>query len=1560
MRPFADSVVDYAQAGWPCILPVPAEEKFPPPVGFTGEHGRDTDPLTLVAWASTHADWSVALRLPEGVIGIDVDHYAKGAVSKRGNDSLLRYAEKWGPLPATWSSTARGDLVATGPSRIMFFKVPAGRYATKLGESIEIIQRHHRYAVVAPSWHHQAGAAYRWYDPSGRLSDSVPKLVELPELPAAWVAGLREGANEAGPVSADWVSGNSMLSALLTADEPPCAEVASAYRQAEAELAASESGSRHDTAIARVHHLVMLGAAGHPGVGRALGSLTVSWYNLTSDENRQDEWHRMMLTSARKAVTLVGAVPVDRDPCLLTGGELWAMPTPAGSPAGAEVPAAPEPPRWWSVREVIGAHEFDPRANLDQTLSEEVLRRMFPVLRYGTDSGSWLLRGPDRWEVRGDLTRWAVHELASMMPRGNPDAEKGSDEHTRAARRRKLMSTAGRNAIGSSMAAAVAAGTHPCALELSRLDTEATVLWAGGQAWDLAASADTLTLAGFDPSTPHLHSAAVAPAEVPTPFWDAFLTSVWPDPEVRAWALRVLSVAFTGEPDEVLPILQGKRRRGKSQVVVLLMNLLGTYAIAADPRLLASADNSHASIVYALMGRRLAYVDEGPREGRWAQERLKQITGGAPLTGNRMRENPVTFNPTHTLVLTANDEPVLTDPAIRARVRLIPCNGDREAVRAARAAIGSTSGPVWRAEAPGVLAYMMREAGRWLTDRDSALTSAAPLAIRDQADLIAAEQDPARTWVEEETERHEAGTPSGELYSSFVAWCRGRNTHPSAIPSITAWGRGLNDLGHPMFRAGRGGVKHRGLRVRQLGGWVLTPPSDLGGANGGSPVGSPVGDHLATTVDTTETAGQAPMVSTVSPSSGTSTTTSEINKNKNIQVKGSSSLSGLPDPQNTPVFAAKGQGDHFEASGLPKADPTPVKPKRIPDADKVAAKLEKATEDRLAKIADAAGEAIPLPAAVNRRGEITPLSRDRAGLAVQAATARTGAMTVDVETSGYPVGHADYALKTIQLGGPDLAVVFDASDEDQAVTASWLLAGAPKLHAHSATADLVPLAHAGIVDESAWERMYDTVIPAKLADPASTGSDPGLKQLAPAVLGEAAVIPAADAARSALFKAGRWLTDTKSDTPLERSGWAQVDAGCATMIRYAGSDVLDTGALATKLPTVDPVVLDRERAVQRITARVTHRGLPIDGARVAEMTMIHTRARHVAGEKVRSFGIENPGSDRQIGVQLSAMGAPLARTKPSSRHPEGQPSVAEAALTPLKNVQGLVGQLVSAVLDYRHHDTVLGTFLGPYRELVERGDGRARPTIYTLGTDTGRMSCVRPNLQQLPREGGVRACITADPGHLLISADFSSVEVRVMAALSQDPNLIRILGEGADLHAIVAAQAFGPDWTKADRYTAKRGVFGWAYGGGVASLARQIGVSESMMAAVIDSLALVAPRYVQWGDELKRMVRKGATQMPTYAGRVIHLVKDQPHKAPNYAVQGTARELLVDALLCWDQTRWAGSIVLPVHDEIIAMVPEAEAQEATAALIECMTTELYGVPIVAEADQPSFAWQDAA
>lgn len=1614
-RPFADAVADYALAGWPCVLPVPPREKTPPPSGFTGAEGRDTDPVTLVTWAGTHGTSSIALRMPEHVIGIDVDSYEKAGTRKHGAETFAAYLQRWGPLPPTWTSTARGE----GPSRIHFYRVPPGRYATRLvtdpgpGQTgdVEIIQRHHRYAVVWPSPHPGAEpqadgsvAIYRWYAPDGSLAERVPSPSELPELPTAWVEGLAAGAAGLSAASADRASGEALLEQLELDGRPECADVTSARLGALELLSRAEAGSRHDAMTERTHHLVQLAAAGHPGVARAIAEVRFLWSELTAGEDRAEELERALLTSARKAVTAVGPVQVPRDPCLLmAGGQPYATPLPS-QPAHvqAELETAREdeilePPRWASLREVIGAHSFDPNAGLDQSLAEHVLARMHPALRYAYDSGGWLLRTPDRWELHKRLSPWAVAQVAPLMPIGDPTAEKGSEPAERAKRRARFMTAGGAGAIAKSIDALVAGGMHPASVALADLDADPEILWAGGMPYSLRDSLSGPAFAQTDPATPHLRTTGVRPENGPTPLWDAFLEAVWPDPAIRAWAVRVLAISLTGYADRALPILLGETGRGKTQVIHLVMSVLGSYAHAANPKLLNPATNEHDTIVFALKGRRLSFIDEAPRDAKAGQERLKQLTGGGELTARQMNQDPITFRPTHTLLLTANDEPVLTDPAIRSRVRLIPCEGDPELVRSTRAAIGHVSSAAWRTEAPAVLARLMGEAAAWLADPSTAYTSAAPEQIRYLAEHLGAEQDPVGMWVTEETEPSEEGTGARELYQAFVASCRRNSMRADLIPSETKWGRTLTRLGYPSVHGMHG--KRRQLRIQ---------PGDF---MPGAPAPTPDTSHIVDFSPTTESSagghdGLTPEYDGLM--TGSNATRHEQNPRSDTAfLSEHDGLTGCTSDQavmctHTPT-RTRGIGDSAptrhgansdagsdlrkRAHSDPLANPSSAQKaaKKPADPAKTEAARVKREEARLAKIAAAVAEAggptLQLPAVVVRHpeqpgqtviGELTAAEIDVR--LEQITRAPNGELTVDVETSGYPVGHEHFALRTVQLGCEAWAVVLDPADPEQADVVRRHLALAPILHAHSATADLVPLEAAGLLEdgaEAAWLKMRDTVTLAKLADPALTGSDPGLKQISTALLREHGLSKACEDERKALFKAGRWLTETKVTTPLERSGWAQVDSRCATMIRYAASDVLDDAAIAPRLQaanTATHAVLEREHLAQRLTARVAHRGLRIDGEHTQTLLAEHREARAHHADRVRRMtaqlgeaAIDNPGSNPQVGAAFAALGAALPRTA------TGKPSVAEGVLDPLAKLAGPEGDsgnpaadLARAVLDYRHHDTAVGTFLEPYAELVRNGDGRARPTVYTLAADTGRMSCVRPNLQQVPREGGFRACITADPGQLLVSADFAGVELRVAAALSQDQNLLRILSDPErDLHWEIARVAFGPGATKADRYAAKRGVFGRIYGGGVDAIARGVGVSEATARAVIDAMDQLTPGLTEWSRMVRTSIESGHTQFATYSGRVVHLPKDRPHAGPNYCIQGTARELLVDALARWSLTPWADATLLPVHDELVVAVPEDQAADATAALEQAMTSDLFGVPIHAEASAPTYAWSDS-
>jgi P4 family phage/plasmid primase-like protien len=1045
------------------------------------------------------------------------------------------------------------------------------------------------------------------------------------------------------------------------------------------------------------------------------------------------------------------------------------------------------------------------------------------------------------------------------------------------------------------------------------------------------------------------------------PDWKAALQAV--PSEALGWYQIRLGQGITGHmpPDDVLVVQQGGGENGKSTLMSGVRAVLGDYYLLVSHRALLANADAHPTELMDFRGARLALLEETPEERRLSVTRLKTLVGTPEITARRIRQDSVTFAASHSLFLSTNYLPQVAEVDHGTWRRLACLKFPYRWLKPGQEAKGErdrTGDPDLRArlargdsgQHEAVLAWLVTGALAWyqaekvmpaMPDRVEEDT----LEWRGHSDHVLAF---CRDQLDFDPTRYVLAT---DLLDAFNQWMvsRGHKAWSNELFNTRFGGHQIAEQNNVEYRRARPETvtqvrSHRpGVSRSVTPGrpwvWFCVKFRDEVG-DGESP--SPVPDQGAGKSDTETKPQVAQNLDQGGPT---------LSIKQGIENAPRGLWIGLVHPGPESQGVAESETLRIATESLVK----PSKRGGYPTLSK--RDLEKEHQRHLA-VERASGPVRRLPALVLRDGSIHPISATDAGEYL----CSLDELTVDVETSGYPIGHREYRLRTVQLGDADASVVFDPEDVHQAGVISSALESAPVLHAHSATADLVPLGHAGLLTDGAaeaWSRMWDTVIPAKLLDPQSTGSDPGLKQLSESVLGDEAVSTRAEADRAALFGAGRWLKEVKATTPHARNGWAQVDSRCETMIRYAAADVLDTAALADRLRGVDPAVMDRERRVQAITAVVTHRGLRLDGEHVEAKHAEHTMAREIAGDEIRErFGIDNPGSPAQVGKKLAELGAELPKTD------GGALSTKTAALEPLEHAQGELGVLVRSVLAYRHHSTALSLLLDPYLELVRNGDGRARPTVYTLQADTGRMSCVRPNLQQVSREGGLRACVTADPGHLLVSADFAGVELRVAAALSQDEAMMRFIeeedaGRSDGLHWAIAREVWGPEATKSDRYRVKRGVFGTFYGIGVAKLAATLGIPQWQAASIRDVLADMAPGYWAWSRRLMDTIKRGQRTFESYSGRVIHLDIESAYKGPNYLIQGTARELCVDALLKWDGTEFGGGIVLPVHDEVVAMVPGDRAADATAALLKCMEMELLGVRIKAEASEPSYAWADS-
>lgn len=1042
------------------------------------------------------------------------------------------------------------------------------------------------------------------------------------------------------------------------------------------------------------------------------------------------------------------------------------------------------------------------------------------------------------------------------------------------------------------------------------------------------------------------------------PDWEQALTAL--DPEEREWLRCRMGQGITGYPssDGIMIVLQGGGENGKSSLSTDgPVKALGGYADIASPKLVTQhrpGASEHSTEMADLRGQRLL-IGEELSEGRSIDvTALKRIQDVGRIKARYVHKDNITFDASHTLMITTNYVPVIaeTDHGTWRRLALL-----RFRYRFVKA--GEELGPLDREGDPGLKQRTRQGEGG---QHDAIVTWAVSGAIdwfaRGMTDAPLTERvaEDTRAWrvLSDHVLRLwdeflvKADAPPGEDVPAIVG------SH--LLQVFNGW---LVAKGHQAWSAqtfasrfaehtetARNGVE---FRVTKRTGNLSWHPS----AHRENPPGAVrawVGLKFRLSPDLHGyTDYTSPTNSPREPSHGNYAEECNL-RNRSDPPPARPSPGSPPEPAPAAPVSVT---DSDEDKGADRLEAPAPRTRKSPGL--AARKLT-----RLELDPSLAGPVHPLPVLVVRQDGSLPLVLPCSpAQALAAAEPYLGALSVDCESSGFPAGHRDWALRTVQLGGEHMAAVLDPADPAQRAVISELLARAVMLHAHSAAADLVPLAAAGLAPRDAlWGKMTDSVLIAKLADPALAGSDENeLKKLARDLLGDRAVSPPAEKAKNELFRAGGWLQKTTALTPAGKSGWAQVSPGCEVMARYAGSDVLDLAAVVRALPWPDERVLAREREFQAMCARVAHDGFRLDRAHITAKVAGHEAAREACRERVQRLApaISNPSSTKEVPEALAALGVPLGLTE------GGKPSAAKPELERLAADPGYEHhELLASILEYRHHVTTLGLLLEPLLVLCEHGDGRMRPVVYTINADTGRTSCVRPNGQQFSRQGGIRACVTADPGMLGISADFSGVEIRVAAALSGDPDLLRAETEGDGLHWMAARMAWGPAATKENRYAAKRIIFSKLFGGSAKAGARQTGVPHEAALAVHEAFERIAPRYAAWDREMRAYADAGNRAYRAYSGRTIWLPRGRSHAAGNYAIQGTARELLVDGVLRWGRTRWGGLPLLPIHDEILTFVPAAEAAEALEALKACMATTLLGVPIEAAADEPWVSWPDSS
>ncbi len=369
-----------------------------------------------------------------------------------------------------------------------------------------------------------------------------------------------------------------------------------------------------------------------------------------------------------------------------------------------------------------------------------------------------------------------------------------------------------------------------------------------------------------------------------------------------------------------------------------------------------------------------------------------------------------------------------------------------------------------------------------------------------------------------------------------------------------------------------------------------------------------------------------------------------------------------------------------------------------------------------------------------------------------------------------------------------------------------------------------------------------------------------------------------------------------------------------------------------------------------VLSRIERRGVKIDAEMLAQQSAQLKKRITTLEERIHAAagGPFNVASPKQIQeVLYQRLNLPVLR-----KTPKGQPSTAESVLQEL----AVDYDLPRLILEYRALSKLKSTYTDKLPDMVNPNTGRVHTSYHQAVAATGRLSSADPNLQNIPirtAEGRrIREAFVAEPGDVILSADYSQVELRIMAHLSQDAGLLQAFEDGVDIHRATAAEVFGStpqDVTDEQRRHAKAINFGLIYGMSAFGLARQLRIDRSAAQEYVDLYFARYPGVKRFMDETRALAHEQG-YVETVFGRRLYLpeINASNHARRQYAertainapMQGTAADLIKMAMLMIDD--WIREnnkdlrMVMQVHDELVFEVPEFELGQAGGEIAKLM------------------------
>ena len=401
-----------------------------------------------------------------------------------------------------------------------------------------------------------------------------------------------------------------------------------------------------------------------------------------------------------------------------------------------------------------------------------------------------------------------------------------------------------------------------------------------------------------------------------------------------------------------------------------------------------------------------------------------------------------------------------------------------------------------------------------------------------------------------------------------------------------------------------------------------------------------------------------------------------------------------------------------------------------------------------------------------------------------------------------------------------------------------------------------------------------------------------------------------------------------------------------------------------KLHDCERLFYDIEMPLMPVLAEMEMNGVVLDTEALAQtskeltqrMNEIEARIYELAGEH---FNISSP---KQVGDILFAKMKIVEKPKKTKT---GQFVTSEDVLTQLQGKH----EIVADILAFRGLKKLLTTYVDNLPTLINKRTGHIHTSFNQCVTATGRLSSSDPNLQNIPVRGEdgkeIRKAFVPEPGCLFFSADYSQIELRVMAHLSQDENMIRVFAEGHDLHAATASNIYKKpinEVTRDERTKSKRANFGIIYGITVFGLSERLDISRDEAKLLIDGFFDTFPKVKDYMEHAKAEARqKGYVE--TLFGRRRYLPDINSGNATvrgfaernaiNAPIQGTAADIIKVAMIRifqrFQQENIKSKMILQVHDELnFSVLPEEQSRVEAIVLEEMQHAIDLAVPLVAD------------